>query len=40
MDGEAALARTIHEVATDQQFGARVKLTPPINSEGHDYGLR
>ena len=22
----------------DEPFGARVKLTPPINSEGHDYG--
>ena len=24
--------------STDEPFGARVKLTPPINSEGHDYG--
>jgi hypothetical protein len=22
----------------DEPFGARIKLTPPINSEGHDYG--
>ena len=24
--------------STDEPFSARVKLTPPINSEGHDYG--
>ena len=24
--------------SSDGSFGARVKLTPPINSEGHDYG--
>ena len=24
--------------SADEPFGARVKLTPPINSEGHDYG--
>ena len=24
--------------STDEPFNARVKLTPPINSEGHDYG--
>jgi hypothetical protein len=24
--------------STDEPFGARVKLTPPVNSEGHDYG--
>ena len=29
---------TARRSSTDEPFGARVKLTPPINSEGHDYG--